>query len=144
MVTTFGTRGLEEPIRRYALNAVGFDDGGYALKLVTEDGIPKVQKTTAITDDFYGALVDATFVADSTTVATGRLVDVMKHGIVPMKSEAVTWVHGTVAYLAATDGYITNVDGGTATLVGEYVGSDGLTVEAGDKVEIDLDSRLVA
>lgn len=143
MVTTFGSRGLEEPIRRYALNAVGFDDGGYVLKLTTEDGIPKVEKTSGITDDIYGVLVDATFHQDTTTVATGRLVDVMKHGIVPVKSEAVTWVHGTPAYLGATDGYCTNVDGGSASILGEYVGQ-GETVAAGDKVEIDLDSRLVA
>lgn len=137
----YGVRRLEETVPRRALDAVGFDDGGYVVKLTAEDSQQKVEKVDGLTDAIYGVNVDDTKDATTDQVENGRLVDVFRHGIVPVRSEAVTWDHGDTAFIH-TNGHVTNVDGGSASVLGTYVGEDQNTVAQGDKVTIDLDSSV--
>lgn len=141
MVTgTLGTRQLEEPFSIRAEASTGFDDGGYVVKISGSGAT--VSKTDGITDTPFGVVMDDTKDATTLEVQNGKLVSVQRHGIVPVKSAAVTWRRGDTAYLHTTDGYVTNVDGGSAKKIGLYVGQDNVAAAAGDKVEIDLDASV--
>lgn len=75
---------------------------------------------------------------DGTLVAGGRVSFYPSGGVLYIQSQAVTWAVGETAY-AHTDGTITNVDGGSATVIGVYVGQGGAAT-AGDKVPINTNN----
>lgn len=140
MGSTYVTRGLEEPFNYQAEATAGWADHGNVFALdVSGEAIP----ITAVDDVPEAVLVDRT--VDPTTKETlvGQPITGMRHGIVPVRSQAVTWAAGEVAYLH-TDGSVTNLDAGSASVLGRYVPPDGETGEtvgtAGDKVQVDLDS----
>jgi len=75
---------------------------------------------------------------DGTLVTGGRVSFHPSGGVLYIQSQAVTWAVGQTAY-AHTNGRITNVDGGSATVIGVYVGQGGAAT-AGDKVPINTNN----
>lgn len=75
---------------------------------------------------------------DGNLVTGGRVSFHPSGGVLYIQSQAVTWTQGATAY-AHTDGTITNVDGGSATVIGVYVGQ-GETATAGDLVAINTNN----
>lgn len=61
---------------------------------------------------------------DGALVTGGRVSFYPSGGVLYLQSQAVTWVQGSTAY-AHSDGTITNVDAGSATVIGVYVGQGG-------------------
>lgn len=134
----YGTRQIEEPINGVAASGVGFADGGFVVKAANSGA--DYDKTTGITDQPVGVVVDDTVDPTTGNTLTAKRIAIQRHGVVPVKSEAATWRRHDKAYLAATDGYVVNSDGGSAKCIGTYVGPDNVAYAAGDKVEIDLDA----
>tara|TARA_R100001510_G_C7649396_1_gene206812 strand:- start:955 stop:1359 length:405 start_codon:yes stop_codon:yes gene_type:complete len=75
---------------------------------------------------------------DGALVAGGRVSLHPSGGVLYIQSQAVTWVQGSTCY-AHTDGTITNVDGGSATVIGVYVGQ-GETATAGALVAVNTNN----
>lgn len=117
----------------------------YEGKVYKDDGSGRMTVQTAITDTAMAVAAYGSFDIQTGAVKTMTAGD--KHAfylvgsgaIVGAMSEAVTWEFGDVVYLAATDGYVVNTDGGTAKYIGHYIGRDNTTVIAGDLVQIVLD-----
>jgi len=115
---------------------------GYVYK---DNGSGQMTVQTAITDTAiavaaYSSIDPQLGTAKTMTAGDSHAFYLLGSGaIVNVVTEAVTWEFGDVAYLAATDGYVVNTDGGSAKKVGHYIGKDSVADSAGDYVQIVLD-----
>jgi hypothetical protein len=100
--------------------------------LLKVDGTNTLNVCAAVGDTPIGVTIDSSQ-KDSAGVllAAGRVSFMPSGGVLYIRAEAATYVQGQTLYLGATDGFVHNVDAGSATVAGIYVGQ-GEVISAGD------------
>lgn len=96
---------------------------GLSGLLLKVDGTNTLNTTAAIGNTPIGITIESSQRDKDDALVTGGRVSYMPSGgVMYVRAEAATYAVGDTIYLAATDGYGVNADGGSATVVGVYVG----------------------
>lgn len=96
---------------------------GLSGLLLKVNGTDTLSKCAAIGDTPIGITIESSQRDKDDALVDGGTVSFMPSGgVMYVRAEAATYNVGDTLYLGATDGFVIQADGGSATVVGVYVG----------------------
>ena len=125
MLTGIGTGPINGKLKAGA-------SAGLSGLLLKVDGTNTLGLCAAIGDTPLGITIESSQRDKDDALVTGGTVSYMPSGgVMYVRAEAATYNVGDTLYLGATDGFVIQADGGSATVVGVYVGP-GEVISAGN------------